>query len=145
RSGAVNSPNNGNFFVTKAGGGVWTTSGTGDNGSTGIIVNGGTVNLNKASNGGTHSAGGPGLTVNNGGLARITGTGGDQIYDAATVTLAAGGTFDLNGNSETIGVLTGTGGTVDNTAAGTAATLTVGSSLYGATSSFSGSIRNSGA
>src|ERR1700690_3785381 len=29
RSGAINSPNNGNFVVTKAGGGIWTTSGTG--------------------------------------------------------------------------------------------------------------------
>ena len=63
-AGAVNSPNNGNFLVTKTGGGVWTTSGNGDNGSTGIIVNGGIVNLNKSSNGGTHSVGGPGLTVN---------------------------------------------------------------------------------
>src|ERR1700677_2022703 len=52
-SGAVNSPNNGNFTVTKNGGGTWTTSGTGDNGSSGIIVNGGTVNLNKTSSGGT--------------------------------------------------------------------------------------------
>lgn len=140
RSGAVNSPNNGNFVVTKAGGGVWTTSGTGDNGSTGIIVNGGTVNLNKVSSSGTHSVGGPGLMVNNGGLARITGTGGDQIYDGATVTLASGGTFDLNGNSETIANLSGSGGVVDNTAASTSATLTLGSG----SSTFSGSLQNSG-
>jgi autotransporter-associated beta strand protein len=140
-SGAVNSPNNGNFIVTKAGGGVWTTSGTSDNGSTGIIVNGGIVNLNKSSNGGTHSVGGPGLTVNNGGLARITGTGGDQIYDGATVTLAPGGTFDLNGNSETFANLSGTGGIVDNTAPGISATLTLGNG----SSTFSGSLRNSGA
>jgi autotransporter-associated beta strand protein len=138
-SGAVNSPNNGNFIVTKTGGGVWTTSGTGDNGSTGIIVNGGVVNLNKSSNSGTHSVGGPGLTVNNGGLARITGTGGDQIYDGATLTLAAGGTFDLNGNNETFANLSGTG-VVDNTAAGTSATLTLGNG----SSTFTGSLQNSG-
>ncbi|MEI9866077.1 MAG: hypothetical protein WDN00_16290 [Limisphaerales bacterium] len=72
RSGAVNSLNNGNFTVTKTGAGVWTTSGNGDNGSTGIIVSQGTVNLNKASSGGTHAIGGPGLTVNNGALAKIT-------------------------------------------------------------------------
>ncbi len=141
RSGSVNSPNNGNFFVTKTGGGVWTTSGTGDNGSTGIIVNGGTVNLNKTSNSGTHSAGGPGLTINSGGLARITGTGGDQIYDGATVALASGGTFDLNGNNETFANLSGTGGVVDNTAASTSATLTLGNG----SSTFGGSLQNSGA
>ena len=138
-SGAVNSPNNGNFVVTKTGGGVWITSGTGDNGSTGLTVNGGTVNLNKSS-GSAHSIGGPGLALNNGGTARITGTGGDQIYDAATVSLAAGGTFDLNGNTETIARLTGSGGTVDNTAPGATATLTLGNG----TATFSGSIRNTG-
>src|ERR1700761_8087946 len=51
-SGAVNSPNNGNFVVVKTGGGTWVSSGNGDNGSTGIIINNGTVNLNKASSGG---------------------------------------------------------------------------------------------
>ncbi len=140
RSGSVNSPNNGNFTVTKMGAGTWTTSGNGDNGSTGISVNQGTVNLNK-SVGSAHAVGGPGLTVNNGGLAKITGTGGDQIYDGATVTLASGATFDLNGNSETIANLTGSGGVVDNTAAGTSATLTFGNG----SSTFSGSLRNSGA
>jgi autotransporter-associated beta strand protein len=139
-SGSVNSPNNGNFIVTKSGFGIWTTSGNGDNGSTGIIVNQGTVNLNKSSNSGTHAVGGPGLTVNSGGLAKITGAGGDQIYDAATVTLNSGGTLDLNGNNETIGNLAGTGGVVDNTATGTSATLTVGNS----TSTFSGPLQDSG-
>ncbi|HXI71632.1 MAG TPA: glycosyl hydrolase family 28-related protein [Verrucomicrobiae bacterium] len=141
RSGAVNSPNNGNYTVTKTGAGTWTTSGNGDNGSTGILVNQGAVNLNKSSSGGAHAIGGPGLTVNSGGLAKITGTGGDQIYDGATVALNSGGTLDLNGNSEVIGNLTGTGGLVDNTAAGTAATLTVGNS----TSTFNGPLQNSGA
>jgi autotransporter-associated beta strand protein len=139
-SGAVNSSNNGNFIITKNGAGTWTTRGNGDNGSTGIIVNQGTVNLNKSSSSGAHAVGGPGLTVKNGGLARITGTGGDQIYDGATLTLASGGTFDLNGNGETIANLAGTGGVVDNTAAGTSATVTVGNS----TSTFGGSLQNSG-
>jgi autotransporter-associated beta strand protein len=137
--GSVNSPNNGNFIVTKSGGGIWTSSGNGDNGSSGIIVNQGIVNLNKTSSSGTHCIGGPGLTVNSGGLAKITGTGGDQIYDGATVSLASGATFDLNGNSETIGNLTGSG-TVDNTAAGTSATLTIGSG----NNTFGGSLQNSG-
>ncbi len=128
-----------NSTITKAGGGTWTTSGTDDNGSLGIIVNAGTVNLNKTSSGGTHAVGGPGLTLNNGGTARITGTGGDQIYDGAGVTLARGGTFDLNGNNETMATLNGSGGTVDNTATSTSATLTLGNG----TSTFGGVIRNS--
>jgi autotransporter-associated beta strand protein len=143
-SGSVNSPNNGNYVITKAGGGVWTTSGTSDNGSIGLVIDAGTVNLNKTSNSGTHAVGGPGLTVNNGGTARITGAGGDQIYDGAAVTLAPGGTFDLNGNSEGIAELAGSGGTVDNTAAGTLATLTIGTSLGNGSSTFSGTIQNSG-
>jgi autotransporter-associated beta strand protein len=141
RAGSVNSPNNGNFKVTKNGAGVWTTSGNGDNGSTGIIVNQGSVNLNKSSNGGTHAVGGPGLTVNSGGLVKITGTGGDQIYDGATVALSAGATLDLNGNNETIANITGAGGAVDNSAAGTSATLTIGAGG----SVFGGSLQNSGA
>ncbi len=103
-------PNNGNFVVTKTGGGVWITSGSGDNGSVGAIINGGAVMLNKTSSSGAHAIGGPGLTINNSGMAKITGTGGDQIYDGATVTLAAGGVLDLNGRSETVGGLSGVGG-----------------------------------
>ena len=140
-SGSVNSPNNGNYIVTKNGAGTWTTSGTGDNGSTGVTVGGGTLNLNKTSSSGAHAIGGPGLRVNNGGTARITGTGGDQIYDGGSVTLAAGGVFDLNGNSETIYSLAGTGGVVDNTATGKSSTLTLGNG----SSTFSGTIQNSGA
>jgi autotransporter-associated beta strand protein len=141
-SGSVNSPNNGNLIVTKTGGGVWTTSGTGDNGSTGLIINGGTVNLDKASSSSpnVHSVGGPGLTINSGGTARITGTGGDQIYDGASVTVASGGLFDLNGNREAFAGLNGSG-VVDNAAADSAATLT----LSNGTSTFSGTIQNSGA
>jgi autotransporter-associated beta strand protein len=137
-AGSVNSPNNGNLIVAKDGQGTWTTSGTGDNGSSGITINAGTVNLNKASNSGTHAVGGPGLIINSGGTARITGTGGDQIYNQATVTLA-GGLFDLNGNSETFAGINGTG-VVDNMAAGTTAALT----LSNGSSTFSGTIQNSG-
>jgi hypothetical protein len=140
-SGSVNSPNNGNFTVTKNGGGTWTTGGTGDNGSTGVTVAGGTFNLNKTSSSGAHAIGGPGLRIYNGGTARITGTGGDQIYDGGSVTLATGGVFDLNGNSETIASLAGSGGVVDNTATGKAATLT----LANGSATFSGTIQNSGA
>jgi autotransporter-associated beta strand protein len=130
----------GNFTVTKNGGGTLISSGTGDNSSTGIIVNQGTLNLNKASGSHAHVIGGPGLTVNTGATARITGTGGDQIYDSASVAVSSGGTFDLNGNSETIANLNGSG-LVDNTAAGTSALL----SLSNGTCTFSGTLQNSAA
>jgi len=143
-SGSVSSPNNGNYVITKAGEGVWTTSGAGDNGSIGVAIDAGTVNLNKSSSSGAHAVGGPGLTVNNGGTARITGTGGDQIYDGASVTLAAGGLLDLYGHSEGINYLSGSGGIVDNAAAGASCTLTNGTTLGNGSSTFSGVIQNSG-
>jgi autotransporter-associated beta strand protein len=143
-SGSVSSPNNGNYIITKTGEGVWTTSGNGDNGSIGLVINAGTVNFNKISSSGAHAVGGPGLTVNASGTARLTGTGGDQIYDGAGVTLASGGLLDLNGHSEGINDLSGSGGTVDNTAGGTVATLTNGTTLGNSSSTFSGTIRNSG-
>lgn len=80
------------------------------------------------------------MTVNSGGSVKITGAGGDQIYDGATVTLASGATFDLNGNTETIANLSGNGGVVDNTAAGTTATLT----LANGNGTFGGTLQNSG-
>lgn len=141
QAGSVSSPNNGNFVITLTGGGVWTTSGNGDNGSTGITINGSTLNLGKTSSSGAHAVGGPGLTINNGGVARITGTGGDQIYNSATVTLSSGGTFDLYGSSETVGNLAGGGGVVDNTAPGTSASLT----LNNGNGTFGGTLQNSGA
>ncbi len=52
-----------------------------------------------------------------------------------------GGTLDLNGHSETINSLTGSG-TVDNTAASTSANLSVGSD--GSSSTFNGTLANSG-
>ncbi len=123
--------------VTLAGGGTWTTGGTDDNGGLGVIVAAGTVNLNKTSNSGTHAVGGGGLTADRGTTARITGSGGDQIYDNCNVTI--NGTFDLNGNTETIALLNGSG-VVDNTATGRSATLTLGNG----SSTFNGTIRSSG-
>lgn len=126
-----------NNTVTLAGGGTWTTGGTDDNGGLGVIVVAGTVNLNKTSNSGTHAIGGGGLTADRGTTARITGSGGDQIYDNCNVTI--NGTFDLNGNTETIALLNGSG-VVDNTATGRSATLTLGNG----SSTFNGTIRSSG-
>ncbi|PAW67953.1 MAG: hypothetical protein B9S30_06565, partial [Verrucomicrobiia bacterium Tous-C5FEB] len=57
---------------------------------------------------------------------------------AGTVTI--NGTLDLNGNSDTVNALTGSG-SIDNTAAATTSTLTVGANTGGI---FSGSLKNTG-
>ncbi|HEY6071403.1 MAG TPA: autotransporter-associated beta strand repeat-containing protein, partial [Chthoniobacterales bacterium] len=59
----------------------------------------------------------------------------EQIKDTASVTVNTGGTFNLNGNNETIAALNGNGGTVTSTGA---PTLTVGSN--NATGSYAGTI-----
>src|ERR1017187_5450798 len=65
-TGHSGSINGGNFTITKTGSGVLTSSGNSDNGSAGITVNQGTLNLNKTSSSGSHVIGGPGMTINNG-------------------------------------------------------------------------------
>jgi autotransporter-associated beta strand protein len=101
----------GNFVVVN-GPGTLVLGGTTDNGGLGISVNSGTVILAKTSSGSpndVHAIGGPGLTIN-GGLAQLGGSGGDQIYDFANVTVNSGA-FDAAGQSETFNVLSlaGTG------------------------------------
>jgi autotransporter-associated beta strand protein len=102
---------------------VLTLTGASDNVSLAINVNSGTVVLAKTSAAGVHADGGP-LTVQ-GGTLQLGGTGGDQIYDGALVTVNSG-VFDLNGLSEGINALAGSGGTVLNNVSGTTSTLTIG-------------------
>jgi autotransporter-associated beta strand protein len=84
-------------------------SGTTDNTGLGLIVTAGNVALNKTSSSGVHAIGGGGLTIN-GGSVQLDGSGGDQIYDFANVTVSSGA-FDAAGNSETFNILSlaGTG------------------------------------
>jgi fibronectin-binding autotransporter adhesin len=91
-------------------------SGSNDNAGLGLAVNAGTVNLNKTSSGTVRAIGTGGLTINDG-LVTITGSGGDQIANAADVTVH-GGRLDLNGVAETIDGLQGTGGSVVNDGGG---------------------------
>jgi autotransporter-associated beta strand protein len=60
---------------------------------------------------------------------------------ASTGNVSVAGTLDLNGNSETVNGLSGAG-SIDNTAAATTSTLTVGSNDQ--TSTFSGILKNTG-
>jgi autotransporter-associated beta strand protein len=95
--------------VLTSGAGTLVLSGTADNTSLGLTVTSGITILAKTSSSGVHAIGGGGLVVN-GGTAQLGGSGGDQIYDFANVTVGSG-TFDTNGQSETFNNLSlaGTG------------------------------------
>jgi len=126
--------------VDLTGSGTISFGGGDDNSGFSMVANSGvTAILAKASTASVHAVG-SGITIHAGGLAQLDGTGGDQIYQNSAVTLD-GGTFDLNGKSESFDKLTGATGTVDNTAAGSA-TLTLGENNGSAT--FAGTLQNTG-
>ena len=109
-SGSVNS----GASLIKNGNNTLTLSGVTDNVSLPVLLNSGVVVLAKTSSGSpdVHAIGGLGLTVS-GGTAQLGGTGGDQIYNFANVTVTSGA-FDTNGQNETFATLnlqgTGIGG-----------------------------------
>ncbi len=111
----------GNPSVTINSGGV-TLGGSADNAGAAAMVTNATLILAKTSATTVHAIG-TGLTINTGGLTQLGGTGGDQIYNSATVTLN-GGTYDMAGQSETVGsfsgygVITNSGASATNTAGG---------------------------
>lgn len=114
-------------FVLESTGGTLSLGGATDNPNANLLVNGGTVILNKSGAGNRAAAGI--LTINTG-VVQLSGTNGDQLWDGSagngTTVILNGGTFDANGKTESFGALNGLGGTVTNTnAAG--ATLTIGS------------------
>ncbi len=133
-------------ILTKSGNGTLTLSGTGDNTSLSAVVNGGTLILGKTASGPGGLVGGVrsigvGLTINSGGTVQLSGSGGDQIYDSASVTISAGGTFDFAGNNETFDALNdGTGGGTITNSGATASTMTVGANGSGGV--FSGVIQD---
>ena len=139
-SGAVN----GTSTLCMAGTGTQTIAGTGDNGDGYARVESGTLVLAKTSTGSVHSVGrnnNVGLTIT-GGTAQLGGSGNDQIYVETHVN-QTGGVFDLNGTSEGFRALTGTGGTVLNSAAATFSDLTLGQNSGAAdTYTYAGSLTN---
>ncbi|MEI6075327.1 MAG: autotransporter-associated beta strand repeat-containing protein [Verrucomicrobiota bacterium] len=102
-------------------GGV-TLGGSADNVGAAAAVTNATLILAKTSTASVHAIG-SGLTIKTGGLTQLGGSGGDQIYNNATVTLS-GGTYDMAGQSETVGtfigygVITNSGAAATNTAGG---------------------------
>ncbi|MCL4204010.1 MAG: autotransporter-associated beta strand repeat-containing protein, partial [Pirellulaceae bacterium] len=121
--------------LTKVGGNSLTFGGTADNAGLGVTATDGTVELAKISSADVHAIGGGGLTVN-GAIVLVSGSGGDQILDGVGIAVN-GGMVDLNGTSETIRYVSGSGGTVTNTGA-TLSILTLnllnsGTQTYGGT------------
>ncbi len=135
-----------NTTLRMAGAGTQTLSGTGDNGSGRAIVDSGTLVFAKSgattSRAVGQSYGAVALTVN-GGTLRLAGEHEDQIYGDSTVEMT-GGLLDMNGRSESIRGLTGTGGVIRNDAPSTTSTLTVGEIINAGTAdySFSGAIQD---
>jgi fibronectin-binding autotransporter adhesin len=113
-SGAITN-GSGTLALAKNGTGTWALSSAGNTYSGGTTVSGGN------------------LTINNGAVLPASGN----------VTVNTGGTLNLNNASQTIGVLSGTGGTINlfgNSAAGHALTINDG----GANGTFSGSFAGPG-
>ena len=116
----------GNLTVTTTGSGAGTVtlSGSSSNTYTGtLIIIAGTLGLNNSQGVAISSAG---VTINGGTLKNLAGY---QISGTATVTVNSG-FWNLNGNSETVGTLTGTGGSV----------LLNGGTLHGNASTYGGSV-----
>jgi len=123
--------------VSKWGNGTLVLGGTANNNNFQLFVREGSVELAK-SGAATNYAVLNLLGIQSNTLVRLTGSNGNQIGGGVTLD---GGTLDMNGSSETIGVLTNTasGGAVTNGGA-QAATLTVGEG--GVSSLFSGRLSN---
>lgn len=130
----------GTVNLTKVGAGTLTLNGSAANTYGGTTtVNGGVLVLAKSSG----NAVGGALTI---GAGTVILNGSDQIADAGAVTINnAAGVLDLNGNSDAVGALAMTGGTI-TTGAGT---LTIGGAVTGnasaSTASISGNLNLGGA
>jgi autotransporter-associated beta strand protein len=134
-SGAI-AQSGGTFGVTKTGAGTLAFSGSAANTYGGVTsVNAGTLVLAKGAPNGAIV--GPSLVVGDGAGADVVRLdASDQIADATALTVNAGATLDLNGNSERINVVTLEGGTI----ASGAGTFTLGTSLTTLASASPGTI-----
>ena len=122
--------------IVKNGPGTLDLQGTTDNPWFTLNVSNGVVLLDKTSAAGVHAIGCDFFI--NGGTLKLAGSGGDQIFDGRVAYLT-GGSFDLNGQTETIGGLAGPGGTVTDTAGYGALTLNV---LGGTNFAFGGALNS---
>jgi fibronectin-binding autotransporter adhesin len=113
--------------IVKDGAGTLDLQGATDNAYLALNVSNGVVILDKASGSGVHAVNR--LTLN-GGTVQVGGSGGDQLPDTSVVTLNSG-TWDENNQTETIGGLAATGGTLtDSTGFGTLTVNVAGGTNY---------------
>ena len=106
---AITHTGSGGYTVIKNGANTVTFSGSTANSLAGLTVNSGTLMLAKTNVNSANTS----FTIN-GGTVQLGGSGGDQIANGATVTVASGGVFDLNGQNETIGGLNLAGTGISN-------------------------------
>jgi fibronectin-binding autotransporter adhesin len=116
--------------ITKSGNGTLILSGTGDNASFILNAQAGLTQLGKTGPAASRAVAGI-SNIATGATVQLTGSGTDQIYGGSiTGNLGllnmSGGKFDLNGKSESVTRLTGTGTVTNNGANGTISTLTLG-------------------
>jgi len=114
----------GNSIITKIGPGRLVLAGSGVSQFVGT-VNEGELTLAHDFNPaiGTGDSG-SGILVQSNAVAKLAGTFANQIPNSVETRLNAGGILDMNGNSETIGLLRMTNGVLRNGLAATASTLT---------------------
>jgi autotransporter-associated beta strand protein len=114
----------GNSTIVKTGQGKLILAGSGVSQFVGV-VNEGELELahdfNPAIGTGASASG---ILVQSNAVARLAGTLANQIPNDVETRLNEGGVFDMNGNSETIGMLSMTNGVLRNGLAGSASTLT---------------------
>ena len=124
----------GNSVVTKTGAGTWVVTGSVAGNALSAVVNQGELDLARAANPGVIGTGGTGangasagLTVQSNALAKITGITGNQITDGkyVPVVLNSGGIFDMNGQNETVDLVTMNNGVLRNSLATSVSTLTI--------------------
>jgi fibronectin-binding autotransporter adhesin len=114
----------GNSIIVKTGPGTLVLAGSGVSQFVGT-VNEGELHLAHDFNPaiGTGDSGN-GVLVQSNAVVKLASSFANQIPNSVETRLNAGGVFDLNGNSETIGLLRMTNGVLRNSAAGIAAALT---------------------
>ncbi len=144
----INSSNaNGNTEIVQLTGSTVSLAGPNDNSSTRVRVESGVIELAKKSTTAVHATALL-ATIGSGGTLRLGGSGDDQIFDGATngiwtTVQMNGGVFDMNGRDEAVYRVEGSG-TISNSAAGTASTLTLGGNLALLGGVGNGSSRNGG-
>ena len=123
--------------ITKLGNGTLTTNGSSHNNLANWQINAGTVVFANTSG----FAADRGVTIA-GGTLKLSGANSNLVNDGQSFTLNSG-TFDLNGKSEAVASIGGSGGTIRNNLTASTSTLYVGGGVSGTSSaSFAGAIVN---